>query len=255
MLHLGDCRLIITPDIIPDCLITDPPYRAHVHSNAVSQSSKRGTRLRDFGFTYLSPELRRWTCALAARTRRWSIIFSDIESVTWWRLSLQAAGARYVRTIPWVRWSMPQLSGDRPPTGAEMVVVAYNGVGKMSWNGPGNLTHFAHKCLRGEGKHKTEKPLDLMLDLVSYFSNEGELVCDPFSGAGTTATACAILNRQYIAVEQDSVWHEYSRLRVLAAGDNQFPAKRDAERIRRWDASRQTQKTTQEEETTEGDAA
>ena len=56
---------------------------------------------------------------MAARVRRWSIIYTDIESVADWKRELELAGATYIRTLPWVRWSMPQLSGDRPPQGFE----------------------------------------------------------------------------------------------------------------------------------------
>ena len=53
--------------------------------------------------------------------------------------------------------------------GLEHVVVLHP-KGRKRWSGPGNLTHLAHLALRGEGKHKAEKPLDQALDLVSFFS-------------------------------------------------------------------------------------
>src|SRR6185436_14319556 len=134
-----------------DVFMTDPPYRPHVHRAAVSQSGRRGVRKRNFGFGHLSPALRSFTAQVAARTRRWILIYSDLESTNWWRIALQAAGCTYIRTIPWTRWSMAQLSGDRPPSGAEMIVLAWGtGGGSKSWAGPGNLTHLEHKCLRGE---------------------------------------------------------------------------------------------------------
>jgi DNA methylase len=213
-------------------MITDPPYREHVHKKAVSQSLKGGVRERNFGFEHLTPALRRHTARIAATVRRWSVIYSDIESLTWWRISLQAAGAKYVRPVPWVRWSMPQLSGDRPPTGCEMITVAYGSAkGKKSWNGPGNLTALAHKCLRGAEKHKAEKPLDQALDLVNWFSEPGECVVDPFAGSGTIGVACALLGREYYGIELDPVWAEAARKRIAAADTLND---RDQERLSRW---------------------
>src|SRR5579872_125018 len=175
----GDSRLIQWEG---DVMITDPPYRAHVHKAATSHSHIRGARHRDLGFDHLDEGLRKWTCEVAAACKRWSVIHTDTESVGAWAAGLAAAGATYIRAVPWVRWSMSQLSGDRPPQGHEMIVVAYGcGVGKKHWNGPGNLTHLAHLCLRGEGKHKAEKPLDQLLDLVTWFSDKGETVIDPFA--------------------------------------------------------------------------
>jgi site-specific DNA-methyltransferase (adenine-specific) len=232
-----------------DVLYCDPPFSSHVHSSAVSQSSVRGARKRDMGFGHLTPSLRRKTCRMAARARRWVVIHSDMESTWLWRIGLEAAGCTYIRTIPWVRFSMPQLSGDRPPTGCEAVVIAYGSQrGRKHWNGPGNLMALTHKCLRGEGKHKAEKPLDQALDLVSYFSDPGELVMDPFSGSGTVGLACAILGRNFVGAELDPFWASHATDRINnyetknpvrhASGPSPFSlTSRDFERYDRWQAS------------------
>lgn len=217
-----------------DVLITDPPYSEHVHASAVSQSATRGARKRDLGFESLGTDLRDYIARCSALARRWSVIYSDVESIHEWRNACQAAGARYVRTIPWVRWSMPQLSGDRPPTGCEMLSVFYGAEkGAMRWGGPGNLTHFAHTCLRGEGKHKTEKPLDQALDLVEFFSEPGETVYDPCAGAGTIGVACALLGRVFAGCELQIAWAEHAQKRIDAARAGVLDA-RDSERFERW---------------------
>jgi hypothetical protein len=223
----------------PDVMVVDPPYAAHVHKSAVSQSIGGGSRSRDLGFDYLSPALRRRIARFAALTRRWSVIYTDVESMTWWRLSLQAAGATYVRAIPWVRWSMPQLSGDRPTTGCEMIVVAYgSGKGRKHWNGPGNLLSLEHTCLRGDGKHKTEKPLDQLLDLVSYFSDPGETVFDPCAGSGTTGLASKWLGRQFVGLEVDPQWAAHANRRIEAATPGApLASDRDQARLDRWKRS------------------
>jgi hypothetical protein len=204
-----------------DALITDPPYSDHVHEAAVSiGSSGRGVQERDLGFAALTPELRARLGTAAASVRRWSCIFSDFEGCPeWWRAT---SGAEYVRLVPWVRWSQPQMSGDRPCTGAEAVLIFHaEAVGARGhkpkakrWNGPGSLTHFERRALRGKEKHPTEKPLDLALDLVSWFSDPGEAVIDPCAGAGTTALACRLLGRDCVALERDGNWARRARARV-----------------------------------------
>lgn len=233
-----------------DVMITDPPYSKHVHGNAVSQSKGGGTRERDLGFEYLTPALRRKVATAAAGVKRWSVIYSDVESSTWLRIACEAQRAVYVRTIPWVRWSMPQLSGTMPPQGFEHLLCFYGNPRKgadgkrrtgKDWNGPGNVTGLPHEsiadidsldhtCLRGDVKHKAEKPLDQALDLVSWFSLPGEHVLDMFAGSGVFGLACALLGRTYTGLELDPVWVPKAQSREVPA--NMGVA--DLERIKRW---------------------
>lgn len=213
-----------------DVLITDPPYSRHVHANAVSSSAKRGTRSRDLGFEHLGARLRGVVAQAAARVRRWGLVYSDVESSTWLRITGQARGASYIRTIPWVRWSMPQLSGDRPTSGLEHVVLFHGtNEGRKSWNGPGSLCALQHAAMRGEEKHKAQKPLDQALDLVSWFSDPGELVIDLFGGSGTTARACQILGRRCVSIEIDPAWVASARERLASR-----PSAGEEERIDRF---------------------
>lgn len=235
MIFPRDCREVDWPVI--DVMITDPPYRPHVHkatTSCAAHGTRKGVRQNDLGFASLSDDLRMWTCGLASRVRRWSAVLTDIESVGAWADGFAAAGATYVRAIPWVRWSMPQLSGDRPPQGSEMIVLAWGSApGRKSWNGPGNLTHFKNLCLRGAGKHPAEKPLDLILDLVQWFSNEGEMVVDPFAGSGTTGVAATLLKRRFVGAEQDEAWAKKANARVLAVPGL---SPRDQDRFDTWSA-------------------
>jgi site-specific DNA-methyltransferase (adenine-specific) len=230
----ADCRTV--SDIVAHVMITDPPYSEHVHKNATSNSPGRGVRHNDLGFASLDVDLRTYIACASAKVARWSVIYSDIEALADWRVACTVAGATYIRAVPWVRWSSPQLSGDRPPQGCEMLSLFWGTQrGRKSWNGPGNLTHLAHKCLRGEGKHKTEKPLDQALDLVSWFSNPGETVFDPCAGSGTIGLACKMLGREYIGYEIDADWAAKATERIA----RDTLSERDAERYARWQESQE----------------
>lgn len=219
-----------------DSMIVDPPYADAVHRNAVSTGSGgAGPRKRDFAFEALTPELFRRLCSYAAQVRRWSAIFCDIESVGIWKQGLTDAGAEYVRALPWVRWTQPQISGDRPPSGCEMVVLAHR-PGRKRWNGPGSLTHFHQKALRGADKHPTEKPLDLALALVGYLTEPGEAVLDPCAGAGTTIAAAKLLDREGLGLERNARWAGWAQVRAVESGvvAGWCGAERQAERARRY---------------------
>ncbi|OFV81971.1 MAG: hypothetical protein A2Y78_00105 [Acidobacteria bacterium RBG_13_68_16] len=220
-------------------LIVDPPYSDRVHRMASSNNSQGDCRprKRDLGFASLTPELRLALAAVAGHATRWSLVFSDLESGHVWRDAL--AGLDYVRSVPWVRWSQPQLTGDRPPSGAELVTI-HHARGPKHWSGPGSLTAFESRepspagvfdarSLRGRDKYSAEKPLDLMLSQVSWFSDPDELVCDPCCGAGTTGQACRILGRPYLLLDSSAEACDIARARLEAPLSD-----RDRERTRRW---------------------
>jgi site-specific DNA-methyltransferase (adenine-specific) len=237
-----------------DAMITDPPYSAHVHANATSIGSDgHGARARDLGFVHLTPELRAHLAACGSNVRRWSVVFTDYEGGHDWRVDAEAARLEWIRRLPWIRWSQPQLSGDRPCTGSEDVLHFSNEpddpdvlhwhaaectrAGRIvpmrkRWNGPGSLTHYFRRCMRGHDKHPTEKPLDLLLDLVCYFTDPGEDVIDPCAGSGTTGLACRLLGRSATLIEADPAWAAHARLRMRGR-----LSPRDQARAEEWCAS------------------
>ena len=51
--------------------------------------------------------------------------------------------------------------------------------------------------------HPTQKPTQLVQQLIEMFSEPGQLICDPFLGSGTTAVAAVKADRHYIGYEID----------------------------------------------------
>lgn len=217
-----------------DVMYTDPPYSEHVHKSAVSQSKTRGARKRHLGFEHLTPEGCEKIGAFVANVKRWSLVYSDVESTHLLTESATKQGATYIRTLPWIRWSMAQLSGDRPPSGMEHVANMWGRKeGTKSWTGPNSFTHFRHKCLRGEGKHKAAKPLDQCLDVVSWFSKPGEIIFDPFAGHSPIGVACMMLGRGYVGLEIDeNCW--WKGAKRLAMARRMKLSASDKIRVIRW---------------------
>ena len=54
-------------------------------------------------------------------------------------------------------------------------------------------------------KNKNELPSQLLIKMLQYSSNEGDLVCDLFMGGFTTAKACIGLNRRFVGFELSQV--------------------------------------------------
>ena len=53
--------------------------------------------------------------------------------------------------------------------------------------------------------------------LVAHASQEGDTVCDPFCGSGTTAVACASLSRRFIGIEIEPRYFDTACRRIEQA--------------------------------------
>ena len=60
----------------------------------------------------------------------------------------------------------------------------------------------ASKKEKGDTKHPTVKPLELMRYLVRLVTPKDGLVLDPFAGTGTTGEACKLEGRNYYLIEK-----------------------------------------------------
>ena len=90
-----------------------------------------------------------------------------------------------------------------------------NWVGR-NWAYPTNVLHLATEC--NNKNHSATFPVDLPSWFIKLFTQPGDIVLDPFIGSGTTALACAQLDRHYVGIE---INHEYAKIalqRLEAAG-------------------------------------
>lgn len=69
-------------------------------------------------------------------------------------------------------------------------------------------------CGNKKTKHPNEKPLALILKLITCGSEKGDLILDPFLGSGTTAIACERLNRRWIGIEISKEYCEIAKKRI-----------------------------------------
>lgn len=228
VVHLGDCLagLRTLADDSVDVCVTDPPYEAEAHTKGRRvKVSEREVVSAELPFAAITEAEREVVSAELVRlTRRWILVFCQIEATSRWSRCLVAAGAQYIRTLIWVKPDgQPQLTGDRPGMGYESIVVAHR-PGRKRWNGGGRTGVLTHNKGDGMGRpnpHPTTKPIALMRELVSLFSEPSELVLDPFAGSGTTGVACKMLGRRFIGWELNPTYHAIATRRI--AGDEAKP--------------------------------
>jgi site-specific DNA-methyltransferase (adenine-specific) len=66
----------------------------------------------------------------------------------------------------------------------------------------------------GNTFHPTQKPVEALLSLIESFSQDGDLVLDPFCGSGSTLVAAQRLNRRYLGIELDTNHHTTAARRL-----------------------------------------
>ena len=88
---------------------------------------------------------------------------------------------------------------------------------EMAWcsKGVARVFHYTYNgMLQGDMKnkdyrfHPTQKPTQLWVKLLNYYTKEGDLILDPFAGSQSLRIACHKLKRDYIGFEIDKEYYD-----------------------------------------------
>jgi len=77
---------------------------------------------------------------------------------------------------------------------------------------PTNVIHMATEC--ANKSHSATFPVDLPAWFIKLFTQEGDIVLDPFVGSGTTALAAIQFGRKHIGIEINEQYIELARKRI-----------------------------------------
>jgi site-specific DNA-methyltransferase (adenine-specific) len=209
-LYLGDCREILPTLPKVDAVVTDPPYGADdTHAQHLS-----GVTLRDgtpagqaLGFEGISADELRALCEQwVDMAQRWVVFSCE------WKHA--HALPHLVRLGIWRKPDgAPQFTGDHPGTGWEAVAICHR-PGRKRWNGGGR--HAFWSVPKGSGKdgHPTQKPVALVSEWISDFTEPNETILDPFMGSGTTGVAAVQLGRKFIGIEIEPKYFDIACRRI-----------------------------------------
>ena len=219
-LHHGDgaTALDAMPEKFVDAVITDPPYDENTHKMARSNSTKnglsgKGSRALSGGSNKRFESFDHDTQiqlfeSLGRITRRW--VISNLSTDTAFRFQVEECppGLRLLRIGVWMKTNpMPCISADRPGQGWESIAYMHRADTKPAWNGGGKHGNYLLPTAQNEG-HPTSKPLPMVSDWVTRFTNHGDTILDPFAGSGTTLRAAADNGRKAIGYEIDEAYCE-----------------------------------------------
>ncbi|MGZ4621486.1 MAG: DNA-methyltransferase [Blastococcus sp.] len=235
-LYRGDALAVLRelPDASVDAVITDPPYS--------SGGMTRGDRSQDTGVKYVSSNAVGDSVDFAGDNRDqrayayWSalwlaeslrvvrpsgvvLLFTDWRQLPTTADALQAGGWVWRGIVPWAKSFGAR--GARPMAGRFAAQCEY-----VVWGSRGGMPirMYEDECLPGfyqanaprDREHQTQKPLEVMRQLVRIVPEGGTLL-DPFMGAGTTGVAAIHERRRFIGCEITEHYADVAERRIRIA--------------------------------------
>ena len=195
----GDCLKEIPKieDGSIDCVIIDPPYGIDFQSNykkekfdKIKSDDKDSFSLLDNSLEKVKPKMKK---------------DSHIYIFTSWKVfdKIKPIVEKHFEIKNCLIWNkedrgMGDLNGNYAES-YEMIIFATQGKRKLVGDSrPVNVLDFERTT---NTNHPTEKPVELLKELIKNSTVEGELVLDYFAGSGSTMIATKELNRKAVAIE------------------------------------------------------
>jgi len=132
-----------------------------------------------------------------------AIIFFDWKKISHLIEILESKGFKQIRKIDWNKTNpQPLNSGVNYLTNAQECAISAVKGAKPTFNSNYDKGAYEFPLQGGKNRvHPTQKSLPLFEALVEKHSNPGDIILDPFLGAGTTAVATKKLNRNFVGCE------------------------------------------------------
>jgi len=146
----------------------------------------------------------------------------------------QEVGFKYYRNVIWQKlgsnktcwgsWRSARAPFIIDPN--ECILIFYKGnwkrkeKGKSTIRGREFMTYVKnlwHMHPETQSKHPAAFPLELPNRCIKLLSYEGDLVCDPFLGSGTTGDAAVRLKRSFVGVEKSEEYFKMAKERIDTA--------------------------------------
>lgn len=232
-LRQGDC-LELMKDISDksiDLVITDPPYwHKKSPGKPYSQRKQPNTKskfaqselynvngvlmhnLSDFNGENIEDLLKQLSRIMKKMN---AYIFCNDTQIAYY--SMWAEKNKYMFSI--LVWEKPLsiINKNRYSQNTEYIIRIYEygtGLNKIEKN---EYYNKVKKCKPINGKkklHPTEKPTELINQIIELSSKENNIILDPFMGSGTTGVACKQLNRNFIGIELDEEYFNIAKKRI-----------------------------------------
>ena len=213
-----DCTegMKLIPNESVNLLLTDPPYNVSQKSNFHTM----GRKGVDFGewdkeFNQIS-----WLETACDKIKKGGsvVVFNDYKNIGVMKEVLESKGFIIKEMIIWRKTNpMPRNRDRLYVTSIEMALWAVKGKG-WAFNRQRDTYEnaiFEQPVVSHTKRiHPTQKPVEVIEQLIKIHSNEGDIIMDCFMGSGTTAVACELNNRKWIGFELEQEYLEKANKRL-----------------------------------------
>ena len=194
-IYCNDCLEVMKelPDKSIDLVLTDPPYGMNFQSN--HRKTKHSKIENDDSFPlWIFEEFNRIAKRAVYVFCRWDNL-RELPKPT--------------SVLAWIKnnWSMRDLKHEH---GRQWEAICFYPQEEHEFIK--RIPDVIKANRTGNNLHPTEKPVDLMMQIVQ--ANKGDLILDPFCGSGSTLVACQELHRRFIGIEISPDYVKIARERL-----------------------------------------
>ena len=201
-----------------DTIITDPPYSLDLSgrgTNRISQSKRK--QIKDL--TFVSDDFDYEKCFdlfLKICKIPNIILFCSNKQLSRTMSWFENAGLSTTLLV-WNKYNAIPACNNSYIDDVEFIVYVRGKKAPYNNDAPINVKHkiktypYPHTTIR---EHPTQKPVELIKELVQLHSFAGQTVFDPFMGSGTTGIACMENNRKFIGVEREEKYFNIAKRRI-----------------------------------------
>lgn len=202
------------PDNSVNLLLTDPPYGISRQLNC--KGMKLGTTATlDFDFGKWDKFNYKWIELGVKKTKGWFMSFCAKKDIGIYWDYLEKNKFKAIDVVAWQKPDPIPLNAKSRFLNAWEAII----VGKK--NGAFWGSNYKHNILKyqapksGKRFHPTQKPIELIRELIMLSTEPGDIVLDPFIGSGTTAVACKQLGRNFVGFEASDDYCKIANIRLL----------------------------------------
>ena len=193
------------PDGSVDCIVTDIPYNeCNRADNGLRNLDKDKADIGMFDVDMLTKNL-------CDKTKGSIYMFCGFNQVSTIRQAMSKKGLS-TRIVVWEKTNPSPMNGSVIwLSGVELCVY---GKKKAQHSISIARTPSSDTLVGGGRIHPTQKPVELLAQLIAASTKEGDTVLDPFMGSGTTAIAAIREKRNFIGFELYKEYYEKACKRI-----------------------------------------